>query len=97
MGDIYCLVCVGDEIESYLCSSDCSSCENHETGKCFKIAAEDADEVERVKDLLRYLREPTTECNQLPKSTAEVLNRPGTASGHNKKGKKNVEVKRMDT
>ena len=76
MGDIYCLVCTGDEIESYLCSSDCSSCEHYETGKCFKIAAEDADAVERVKDLLRRLREPIAECKQLPKLTTEVFDRP---------------------
>lgn len=76
MGDIYCLVCTGAEIESYLCSGDCSSCDHYETRKCFKVAAEDADEVERVKDLLRHLREPITECNQLPKLTAEVFDRP---------------------
>lgn len=75
MGDIYCLVCTGDEIESYLCSGDCSDCEHYETGKCFKIAVEDEDAVERVKDLLRHLREPITECKQLPKLTSEVFDR----------------------
>ena len=76
MGDIYCLVCASDKIESYLCSGDCSSCDHYETGKCFKIAAEDADAVERVKDLLRHLREPVTGCNRLPKLTAKVFDRP---------------------
>lgn len=75
MGEIYCLVCTSDEIKSHLCSVDCSDCEYRETGKCFKIAAEDGDAVERVKDLLLHLREPVTECTQLPKLTTEVFER----------------------
>lgn len=44
-------------------------------GNCFKTIAEAAAASEKVKTLLLNLHEPTTECNQLPKLTAEVFDR----------------------
>lgn len=48
----------------------------YETGNCFKTAAEAEAAAAKVKALLLSLHEPTTNCNQLPKLTAEVFNRP---------------------
>lgn len=44
-------------------------------GNMFKIAKEAQSAVEKIKDLLLSLQEPVTDCNQLPKLTAEVFDR----------------------
>ena len=45
-------------------------------GNYFKTEAEAKAAAEKVKALLLSLHEPVTECNQLPKLTTEVFNRP---------------------
>lgn len=48
----------------------------YKNGNCFKTKAEAQTAAKKVKALLLSLHEPTTNCNQLPKLTAEVFNRP---------------------
>lgn len=47
-----------------------------ENGNCFRTRAEAEAAAEKVRGLLLKLHEPTTECSQLPKLTAEVFDRP---------------------
>jgi hypothetical protein len=44
-------------------------------GNCFNTKDAACDAAEKVKELLLSLHEPVTDCNQLPKLTAEVFNR----------------------
>lgn len=48
----------------------------YKNGNCFKTQSEAQAAAEKVKALLLSLHKPVTECNQLPKLTAEVFNRP---------------------
>ena len=48
----------------------------YEIGNFFKTAAEAEAAAKKVKALLLSLHETVTECNQLPKLTAEVFERP---------------------
>lgn len=50
----------------------------HKKGNCFKTFSEAQSAAEKVKALLLSLHEeqPVAECNQLPKLTAEVFDRP---------------------
>ena len=59
------IINVGDIEEKF--SSRCN---------CFKTREEAEAAAEKVKALLLSLHEPTKDCNQLPKLTAEVFNRP---------------------
>jgi hypothetical protein len=45
-------------------------------GNCFRTAVEAESAAEKFKAFLLSLHEPVTDCNQLPKLTAEVFNRP---------------------
>ena len=47
----------------------------YKSGNCFETRVEAEAAAEKVKTLLLNLHEPTTECNQLPKLTAEVFDR----------------------
>ena len=47
-----------------------------ERGNCFKTEEEAESAAEKVKALLLSLHKPVAECNQLPKLTAEVFDRP---------------------
>ena len=48
----------------------------YECGDCFETEAEARVAAEKVKGLLLSLHEPVTDCNQLPKLTAEVFDHP---------------------
>lgn len=49
----------------------------YDAGNCFRTKAEAKSVAKKFKDLLLGLHgEPTAECNQLPKLTAEVFDRP---------------------
>jgi len=48
----------------------------HSSGNCFRTEAEAELVAKKFKDLLLSSHEPTTDCSQLPKLTAEVFNRP---------------------
>ena len=48
----------------------------YESGNCFKTEAKAKATAEKVKALLLNLHEPAAKCNQLPKLTTEVFDRP---------------------
>ena len=64
------------EIEHYPWVDDACDYEYYEYGNCFKTEEEAKAAAEKVKALLLSLHEPVAKCNQLPKLTTEVFDRP---------------------
>lgn len=75
-GEWYYFVCSNGSIEEYQWDGDSTDDIYYQNGNCFKTEAEAQAAAEKVKALLLSLHKPVTECNQLPKLTAEVFDRP---------------------
>ena len=77
-GERYWCVSGAGEVNYVYWNSDGFDREYYKHGNCFKTEKKAQFAAKKVKALLLSLHEeqPVTECNQLPKLTAEVFNRP---------------------
>ena len=77
-GDIYYVIgCVEKDIGEYNWEEDSIDKENWKNGNCFRTEAEAQAAFKKVKEVLLNLhdKQTVTNCNQLPKLTAEVFDR----------------------
>jgi hypothetical protein len=74
-GEQYWIIAFSEVVQSEW-REDCADLSRWRMGNCFKTKEEAESAAEKVKALLLSLHEPVTECNQLPKLTAEVFNCP---------------------
>lgn len=75
-GETYYFVGNTGNIGAYEWRADLTDTRYYEVGNCLKTKAKAEAAAEKVKALLLSLHEPTTNCNQLPKLTADVFDRP---------------------
>jgi hypothetical protein len=75
-GEWYYFVCSNGSIDEYQWDGDGTDDIYYQNGNCFKTEAEAQAAAEKIKALLLSLHKSVTNCNQLPKLTAEVFNRP---------------------
>lgn len=77
-GDYYYFVSTcGDAVIDCVAETDARHYNRFVHGNCFKTRPEAAAASQKVRELMRSLHsEPVTNCNQLPKLTVEVFDRP---------------------
>lgn len=75
IGEQYWVVAFTDTVQS-VWRSDVADNSRWRMGNCFKTKEEAVVALKKITALLLSLHEPVTECNQLPKLTVEVFDRP---------------------
>lgn len=74
-GEQYWIIAFGEVVKATWYADSADLC-RWQVGNCFKTKEEAVDVLKKFTDLLLSLHEPTKDCNQLPKLTAEVFDRP---------------------